>query len=245
MALNFEYFDAAGTAVAEGIYIPVSNLPGVTADELEPGDNDKESKITLAIYRALVNYIAPLTSQPLGLLMSASGLDTLTQTYSMTHTYMVNHSNGTVSQVPLGSGSGMTIVDVFPGAAKVAAAGAISGAGILIPTAELAPYGAPAQGDITLTADSRQYWQALSFYLAENVTLRSSTVASAIVNKNVGLNSSLFPPSEWTEGSSPLSSVPASQLSKRSFFTRTYEVTIELALDHNTQTFDVRHVIAA
>lgn len=241
---NLEYFAADGAAAAAGVFIPVGDLPGVDAAELDAADTARSSKSILGIYRALFNHIASLTVQPLGFLLSATGLDSLNETYSTTFSFMGNHSDGSLTKIPLGSASGLTIDAVFPNASKVSAAGSTGGAGVLIPTSELLPYGSPDQADIALDADSRDWFGAAFFYLVDKSDLRSDTVASAIVSKSVGTISALFPPAEWTTGASALTAVGPEELTLRSFFTRTYSVTVQLVKNHDDQTFDVNHVTA-
>lgn len=244
--LNFEYFDATGDTVAEGVFLPVSDLIGIEASDLAAADATKSSKVLLSIYQSIYQHLTTLTVQPLGLLMTEAGLDSLTETYSLTVTYVGNHSSDTKGMVPVGSGGTIiTIDDVFPNAAKLAAVASTGGAGVLIPTAELASYSGLVHADITVDADSRRWFSALSFYLAHRSDLRSDVVPSAVVSKTVGAASPFFPPTEWFSGTSPNTSIEEDDVVFHSFTTRTFENTIELVKDHDNKTFEVNHVVAA
>lgn len=248
--INFEYFNANAATAEAGVFIPQSNLPGVSASELAAGVSDKQSKFILGFFRAIYNKFVTLNVQPLGLTFdqsspSAAGINLINESYSLTHTFLANHELNTVSQVPVGAGGTVIeIEDIFPGATKMAAAASTGGAGVLIPTSELTPYGSPAQADINVAADSRRWFAALSLYLSQNLALRTETTASAILATSAGTNVTFFPPESWTATTNPVSGVLAANLPKLSFFTRTFDFTIQLRYDHNSQTFDVNSVIA-
>ena len=55
MALNFEYFDAAGANVADGVFIPQADLLGVEASELASGEASelKDAKVLSSILNVI------------------------------------------------------------------------------------------------------------------------------------------------------------------------------------------------
>jgi len=253
--LSFEYFDAAGAVVADGVFIPVSDLLGIEDTELEAGDADKESKIALALMNVLYETLSPANFDSLGWAVSkgnptSAGADLINQGYSVTNTYAVDHGAGTVTQLPTPTAGAnqdiglFGLVDLFPNAAKVAAAGNTPGAGVLIPSADIAAYGAPVHASVTIGAgeDNRNYLAALINYLAAELTLRSGSDASAVTAKSRGSATGLTPPANWTAEADPITDLAAADLPKYSFFSVAYGFTFQLLLDQSTQTFDVNHV---
>ncbi|MDS3861029.1 hypothetical protein RIF25_09430 [Thermosynechococcaceae cyanobacterium BACA0444] len=253
--LNLEYFDDAGTATEAGVFIPLAALPGITAEELDASAPAKESKAILSILTKVYTYIAALSSPVLGFAVSkttpsGAALDVVNQSFNATVNYLVNHAANTVGPVPVpGSGSnaglgGLPITSVFPSAAKIAASGSVSGAGILIPTSELTPYGSPDQAAINAGADSRSWFSALMLYLTDQASARTASVASAIVSRSIGSATGTSFPASWIQATNPVSGVLLADVPKRSLITRTFSVTIQLLLDQATQEFDVRSVTA-
>ncbi len=253
--LNIEYFDASGNATEAGIFIPVSNLPGIQASELATAASGKESKAILAIHNALYAYFSDLATLPLGVVVgktapSGAGLDFVNVSFTSTFNYLVNHESGTVGPVPVpttGTNTGLgglELIDVFPAAAKVAASGSTGAAGILIPTSELIPYGSPSQASLAVNADSRSWFAALSLYMAVESTLRTTADASAVVTRSVGAGVGASFPTAWTQPTNPVSGIAAADLPKRSLISRSFGLTIQLLLDQETQQFDVRSVTA-
>jgi hypothetical protein len=255
LMLSFEYFDAAGAAVADGVFIPTSDLLGVEDTELEAGDADKESKVALALLNVLYETLSLVNFDSLGWAVSkgnptSAGADLINQGYSVTNTYAVDFATASVGQLPVPSAGANADVglfglfDLFPNAAKVAAAGNTSGAGVLIPSADIAAYGAPVHASVTIGAgeDNRDYLAALVNYLAAELTLRTGVDASAVTNKSRGSATGLTPPADWTDATNPTTGLDSADLPKYSFFSVAYGFTFQLLLDQSTQTFDVNHV---
>jgi len=253
--LSFEYFDAIGSVVADGVFIPTSDLLGVEDTELEAGDADKESKVALALLNVLYETLSPVNFDSLGWAVSkgnpaSAGADLINQGYSLTNTYAVNHASKTVEQLPLATTGTNTDVgkfglfDLFPSATKITAEDPTPGAGVLIPSADIAAYGAPVHASVTIGAgeDNRDYLAALVNYLAAELTLRSGVDASAVTNKSRGSATGLTPPADWTDATNPTTGLDAADLPKYSFFNVAYGFTFQLLLDQSTQTFDVNHV---
>lgn len=253
--LNLEYFDATGAVVADGVFIPQSDLLGITADELEVADEDKESKAALSLLNVLYETLSPPAFDSLGWAVSkgnpvSAGQDLINQGYNLTLTYAADHGAGTVGQLPIPTtGANLDvgkfgIVDLFPNAAKVAAAANTSGAGIVIPSAELEAYGAPAHAAVTIAAaeDNRDWLAALVNYLAVMTTVRSAVDASAVTARSRGSATGITPPANFTDATNPTTGLTAADLPSYSFFTVAYAMTFQLLLDQPNQTFDVNNV---
>jgi hypothetical protein len=254
MALAFEYFDADGAAVAAGVFLPVGDLPGLEAAELAAAAADKESKAVLAVINQIYETLSPGAFDKLGWAVSKgnpapAGVDTINQSYSFTSTYVVNLGANTVGQIPVPAAGDNAdvgkfgLVDIFPGASKVAAAGNTGGAGLLIVGAEVEAFGATYAG-LTIGAgeDNRNWIAAFLNYLAVNATLRTASVASAVTAASRGTPASTTPAPALTAASNPTSGLSADDLPLLVLFTITYGLTVQLLLNQSTQSFDVRHV---
>lgn len=248
MVLSIQYLAAAGNADFAGLWIPVTELPGLTADELAIAESvpAKEGKTQLAFLNKL--YLALASATKLGFTIakqspSGAGIDRITQSFSVTWQKLVNIRDAVTSVIPLpttganlGLG-GFTIADVFPTAAKVAAAGAVSAAGIVISDTALAAFDAGLA--YAVNTDSRRYFIALVDYFASNATLRTATVESGATSLTLSNIGSTSIPTNFTQ-SDPLSGIIATDLPVLGIITRTTSFTIDLSLNQSTQKFDVR-----
>lgn len=255
MALTLEYFDAAGNAAADGVYIPVSDLPGILAAELaaaEP-ENTKESKILLSILNALTTAL-PATA--LGMTAtkgspSGAGADILNCPFTLTWQRLIDLAADTISPVPVpvaGANAGVgdvALVDIFPNAAKVAAAGAVAGAGVVIPTATVSAYSDLTHAALNPATDCRDWIMALVDAAATEATLRSATVASGIVTRSRGAIGSATIPATWYQAVDPVAGVAESDLPKLGLITRSVSLAVQVALNQTTQVFEVRSVTTA
>lgn len=252
--LNFEYFDADGAAVAAGVFIPVANLPGLVADELAAGDTDKASKAILALINTIYEVVSPGGFNKLGFALTkanptGTGNNLISQNYGVSIQYQVDHSDNSLSQIPVPTAGTnqdigkFAIADVFPTAAKVAAAGSTGAAGILIPSADLEAYGAPAHASVNPVTgqDNRDWFAALFNHLAIDAPLRDAETASALTARTRGAAATLALPPAYTQATNPTSGIPTADLGHLSFFSQSYSFTIQLLLNQETQTFDVNH----
>lgn len=249
--LAFEQFSAAGVAAAAGLFVPVADLPGVLAAELD-GSAAGRDKALLAILNRFYDVLSPSNFDKLGFSVSkpnptGQGTDLIAQNYSAVIQYAVNHEDGMVDMVPvptaganLGVGA-IALDDLFPNAAAVVAAGATT-AGIVIPNTEVAAYGGPAAA--VIPADARPYLASLYHYLVVESTSRSANDASAVTTKSRGSATGFTPPAAWTQAVDPVSGIAAASLPKMSFFSVSFSLTVQLLLNQTTQTFDVNTVTA-
>lgn len=255
--LNFEYFDADGAAVAAGVFIPVADLPGLTAGELASANADKVSKAILGLINTIYSVVSPGGFNKLGWALTkanptGTGADLISQNYGVTIQYQVDHATNTLGQIPVPTaGTNLdvgkfAIADVFPSATKVAAAGATGGAGVLIPSADLEAYGAPAHAAVNPAAgqDNRNWFAALMNHLAVDAPIRTAEVASALTVRTRANAAALTLPAAYTQATNPTSGIDAADLGHLSFFSQSYSFTLQLSLDQESQTFDVNHAIA-
>jgi hypothetical protein len=258
MPLNFEYFSAAGNTVAAGVFLPVASLWNVQDSELASNAADRESRVIFGILEKLCNPNSPFVTlqNKLGISSSYStptgvGTNLINQTYTLTAQYFANLANNTIQPIPLptsGSNSGqggVKIVDVFSGATKLAAAADTGGAGVLIPSAELTPYGAPAHANIDVNQDSRAWLSALFLYLADKAAVRSSNTASAVVAVNPVLTvTGALPAGALVAPNNPTSGIDPTKQITNVLITRSVSVTLQLVVDTQNETIRPNHVVA-
>lgn len=259
MALLIEYFSAAGNAVAAGVFIPIAALPGIlNGGELAVGQAARESKILLSICNGIFVTLNPTNFDKLGFAVTkgqpaGAGTDIINQNYSYTNQFMVNHAANTLLQIPVPTTGSFAnvgkfrIVEVFPGAVTVAAGGAVAGPGIVIP--ELDEYGGPTQAAVAASivdadGDDRQWFAGLLQMITDQSTVRTTTDASAVIVKSRSNAAGVTPTPAFTDSTNPTTAILAADLSRRSFFSVTYSMTLQLELNQTTQTFDVRNVVA-
>ena len=254
MAFGLEYFDADGSAVADGIFIPVANLPGLTSAELAAAQpaTTKESKSIFAILNAIFATVSPSAFNKLGFAVTrgnpaGSGDNVFSQTFTHTWQKLVNLDAATIGVVPVpgsGANSGLgdfSIVDVFPGAAKIAAAASTGGAGIVIPTAELLGFTSLTHAGLTVSgsSDNREWFNALSDAMANAVSVRSATVSSALTAATVGTINALAIPTAYTQATDPISGILLADVPARGLITRINTFVVQSVLNQAAQTFDV------
>jgi hypothetical protein len=242
MTIPFSYFAAAvaagsGNEVPAGIFIPRSDLPGLTSDA-ELSDANKEPKAAYSVANKIFSSLNGISSK-LGLSVSrpnptGAGTDRINQQIALSAQYMVNHATNAVSPLPTpGSGAGkVTVNQVFPNAAVVAEEGAISGAGIVIPNSFITGYGGSAVANVN-AADARSLITAVMYGIVSTIA-----TAPAVVAASRGSAVGLVPTADFT-GANATTGLTADDLPLRSFFSLTFTLTMQLLLNQDSQTFDV------
>lgn len=258
MTLPIEYFDAAGTVASDGVFIPLADLPGVTASEFSASESvaKKDAKAMLAVLTVLNAYIADETNTVLGVTSEENppaGVDIniLQKTFVFSFRKFVDYSLDAIADLPLpttgllnGLG-GIAISAIFPGATKLAGGTASTpGAGLVIQTAGLAKYAPVSQTSITVGSDSRTWFTGLLQALALDAERRSGTVVSAIVTTTAGQTTGLIFPATYTVGTDPETGLALADLPKLGLVQRALSYTVELILNPSAQTYDVNVVTA-
>ena len=254
MALNFEFFETAGNAVANGVFIPRADLIGISAGEF--ADNQsvalKENKLIYSIANKLTDGVLATALGITATLGAITGQSALlsSKAYSFTVQYYADQENEVIDLLPLpsiGSQVGVgeiTIEDIFPNAEKVAAAGAVPGEGVLIPSALLEDYGSPAHASLNIASDSRSYLGALIRYMVSKMDLRTASVASAITAKTIGGTTGVTLPAIATDATNPTTGINSANIDKLDFYSRTLSFTIQRIENETTQSYDVNVVTA-
>lgn len=254
MALNLEFFESAGTATAEGVFLPISDLIGVSAGEFADAESveTKENKLMYSLANTFTNGALTLA---LGLTATANNIAgqsnvLSSKSYSFTVQYYADHQNEVIDVLPLptvGNQVGVSDIaftDLFPNAVKVAAAGAVSGEGVVIPTAFTLVYGSPSYASLNLGADSRSYIGSLIRFLIANIDQRSAVIASAVTAKAISATAGLTLPAAATTLPNPTTGIDPDDLNKLDFFSKTMTITMQRIENETTQSFDVNVVTA-
>jgi hypothetical protein len=258
MALNFEYFSADGNTNAAGVFLPVASLWNVQATELANTAADRESRVMFGILERLCNPSSSFVTLQNKLGVSSSyttptgaGTNLLNQTYTLTAQYFANLANNSIQPIPVptsgnNSGQGVVkIVDAFAGATKLGATTATGGAGVLVPSAELIPYGAPSHASIDVNQDSRSWLSALFLYLAHKATVRSANTASAVIAVNPVLTvTGVLPTGALVAASNPTSGIDPTKQVTNVLITRSVSVTLQLLINTQSETIQPNHVVA-
>jgi hypothetical protein len=255
----FEFFDAAGSATNEGVFLPVSSFFGLSAAELADtqAGHLKLGKAVLAILEKLYSVLSPTAFNKLGFTVSranptGAGNNLINQNFGATAQKLLNFNSDTIAMIPepaVGANTGLgsfSIADIFPGAAVVAAADAVAAAGVVIPTALLIPYSSLTHAGLTIsgTSDNRDWLAALFDFMGNELPLRSATQASAIVGTSASAIAASAIPANFTTLPDPISGIVVADLPTRGLASRSYSFTIQLLLNVVTQTFEVNSVVA-
>jgi hypothetical protein len=258
MPLNFEYFSADGNTTAAGVFLPANALWNVQPTELASTAADRESRVIFGILEKLCNPSSSFVTLQNKLGISSTyttptgaGTNLLNQTYTLTAQYFANLANNTIQPIPVptsgnNNGQGVVkIVDAFAGATKLAAATATGGAGVLVPTAELAPYGAPSHANIDVNQDSRSWLSALFLYLANRATVRGANTASAVVAVNPVLTvTGTLPAGALVASSNPTSGIDPTRQVTNVLITRSVSITVQLLVNTQNETIQPNHAVA-
>jgi hypothetical protein len=262
MALSFLYNDADTVTVPTtlpfvGLYIPIADLPGMTAAELATTEaaNRKEGKTVFSLIQRIHSYLFVNTGT-LSLTTSISNPTVVSPSlisvmYNLQVNYLTNVALGTNSMIPpastgVYSGIGdISLRDIFPNCIKVTSTAntadasgiGAAGAGVLISSGDLATYGflndVPGStiSTLNITGDNRYAIAALYQSICDgNVGIRSTANASGITKVNIS-NAVVFSiPASYYSASNPVSGISSANLDHLSITARTYSITFELVL---------------
>lgn len=254
MALEFfESSVASPSGASDGVFIPVSDLPGVVAGELADAEpvNTKVAKALLGAFYGIVNN---LPNNGLGVSASratnSAGLDLTNVSFTISPQIYVDYENKTFDALPVptkGSNNGIgqiAISDIFTNAEKVDSDGAISGEGFLIPSAEIKVYGSPSHANLAPATDIRLWLKGFAQWVSvdDSIPVRSGTEASAITSKiRSNANTVILPPAA-TDADNPTTGFESADLNKIAVLSHNFQVTIQVKLNQETQTFDTNVV---
>jgi hypothetical protein len=253
----FEFHDAAGSALNDGVFIPLSALFGLTDLELADAQPDhlKLGKSVLAILEKIYQVMSPNTFNKLGFTVSranptGAGNNLINQNFGATAQKMLAFESDTILQIPepsVGANAGLgsfSIADIFPSAVVVAVAGAVPSAGIVIPTSPLLNYTSLTHAGLVISgsSDNRDWFAALFDFMGNDLPERTATQASAIIGTSASGISAVSIPANFVAATDPVSGIGSNQLNSRGLVSRSYSFTIQQILNPVTQTYDVNSV---
>lgn len=254
MALEFfETTVASPSGASEGIFIPISDLPGVMAGEFATGESN-EKKVAKAILGAFFALTNNLPSNLLGFTAArttaSGGLDLTNSAFTITPQFYVDHETKQMAALPVpssGANSGvgdLSIADIYPNAEKVAADGAISGEGFLIPSGDIEVYGAPDHASVSLANDSRLWFMGFAQWVSvsPSILVRGATQASAVTTRARSGTQAVTLPGAATQTTDPTTDLAASDLNKISVVQHAFNVTVQTKMNQSTQTFEINVV---
>lgn len=260
----FEFGDAAWSAGSDGLFIPLSDLPGVIDEELAD-EIDVEIKTGQAIHSICKQVVKSLTgtsflttaTDPNKLGVSYTLTESLpsvglkNKTYSLTFTKVLDLAAKTIYFVPVataGTNNGkgdFSLTDLFANCAKVASGSNTAGAGILIKSSVINSYGASTHANLSLSADAREWLESFMLSLfdsTDGLIIRATGVESPFPSAPVkGAPSSVTLPTVATQSTNPTTGLVGANLSKLNFVSYTLAVTIQL-IENEDETVSVNVV---
>jgi hypothetical protein len=261
MVLSLEYFTAAGTAVANGVFIPIANFAngGLLPGELATATTEyqKEGKFAYAL---LDIFSRPTATSPniltdklaisisKGAFAAATNttnqLDLVSRSYTVSWQVVGNSADNSFLLLPApttGSFATTSIVaftDIFPDAVKVAAGGAVPGEGVLIPNAEVDRHGGPTYATLDLGADCRDYIAGLFNFIGGEIEIRDATIATAVTNVTQLQDTTFTPPDAAFDATNPTTGLLPADRNLYLACTRSRTITFEGMIANGTS-FDV------
>ena len=253
MVYAIETGEAAFRPTIFGFFIPVAELPGVTAAELNPANDDAQDKGVLSFVYRLWEAMTQPASNVLGMSLDRSNLqgqgqDTVRQSFSFTATVANFLSNGDSGVLPLptrGANNGqgkIGVSDIFPGASLATPSADTSGAGIVIAHSTLFSDDINPFTGAAMLANSRPWLAGFFLALGTESTVRSSTEPSGIISRSASNAVGQAPIAAWTDTANPTTGIAALDLPKYRFYNFTVSCTFEKKLDFTAQTFDLNRV---
>ncbi len=253
--MAFQIFPSTGgSANFDGIFIPVGDLlNGGVEGAIEFADAEpaalKRDKALFAVSEIVTSYINGLAAGlALGISVTRPNVTTLNYTFGLTlQLHEVLGSGVPLAPIPVpsaGANAGVgdfAFTDIFPNAVKLASAADPAESGLLIESASLTGYGAPAHASINLASDCRMILGALFRYMASSADLpvRSTTEASAVTNKTAGAYASFNAPPAYTASTDPTSDLVAADLPRTVLIAQPSSVTFNLVASAPSPTLEL------
>lgn len=253
---------AGGNAGADSVSIPLTDLTGFGLTSAELTDNALgKARGKWAIFKRLQSVLSAASgllglSVPANPAFSTPSVNRVTYAYSLTSQFLVDKVEGTLSIVPLPDGGandgvgGIAIADIFPGASKVSASASISGAAILIPTADLILQDANlSHSGLNLATGQDNRGEIFSLFnalIAESST-RSGTLASAFTSRSFGSLTSATIPAAYIAQTDPTSGIDPDFVTSGSvaLLSQTASISVEASISVTGDTIDVNVITSA
>lgn len=252
----FDYYpnpvSAGGSnGVNGGVFIPQSDLPGLTLEELSHTGATREGKVVYGLVNSFFNSLATIPSLGIVNLSKSdpqgAGVNRFTEFVTVSWQWLLDFSDRSISPIPLptigasaGEG-GVSLSDVWVGAEIIAQNGEISEPGIVIrDSVVFIKFGG--EKPLLNTDDARgwlgAFWQAL----ISSINVRSSTIASAITtltNPSTIRGLGIAIPATWYDATNPVTGILAENLPNIRVFQESFSIEYEMLVDPSSQTLEV------
>lgn len=238
MAVSF--FDSSAPAGVDGLFIPITALPGITSGELAAGEpsSKKHSKLLFSLLDKLVSGYNPVhLGFSISKLKPVVSENFINQSFAVKTQMVVDLINDSLEVIPVptsGDNSGIgdfSLTDYLPGASILDSLDDTGGAGVLFPIADLALHGHSASG---LSTDDRKILFALISLItySNDFAIRSSSpaVSSAIITKSNGIISITELPSNSYAVTNPTTGLLLTNKERQPILQRDYTYTLQLSL---------------
>jgi hypothetical protein len=247
---NLQILTTAGTATAAGVFVPVTDIAGMSSGEITDTGATLEGKLAYGFLNSFFSAIS--TVNPLGFEDSdktnptGTGDNTYIEGIETVIQRLIDLRTGEISLPPLplagnfaGQGK-LLLTDCWPNCEFIAAEGESAGAGVIIPNDWVSNYG----GDIPATVDDdgREWFGALILALASTLTVRTATVNSAVTfAQNLVTNrvTGALIPATWYNDTNPQARLTAADLPFVRLTQERIRIDYELITNPIVQTFEV------
>jgi hypothetical protein len=250
MIENLQILTTAGTVTAAGVFVPVTDIAGMTTGEITDTGATLEGKLA---YGFLNNFFAAITTVlPLGFGESdksaPAGIEDniYTEGIETVILRLIDLRTGEIALPPLPftgnfAGQGKLLLsDCWPNCELVAMGENTDGAGVIIPHSWVGAYGGTIPADVD--EDARAWWTALILALAETLPVRTTTVSSGVTfAQNLATNrvTGVPIPATWFAEANSMAQLTAADLPYVRLTQERIRIDYELKANPIAQTFEV------
>ena len=241
----------------DGLFIPLTAVKGLDIGEIDPNDSSisdavRQSKSIFAIIDRIAEYVLDPESKVLGMTATKGNLtggssSTFSVPYSFVCSSLINIVDSVIDSIPApisGTNKGVGVVpmsSLFTFADVFAPGVSTQYSGLLIPFAEIAPYLNPSGLRQVINSNDARGWvnaflEAASQY--PNLT-RATGVQSAFTARAAVTNGASAIPAAMIAATNPTTGIVPANANKFALFNRTYNFTVQFALNPTVQSYDL------
>lgn len=250
MLQNIQILTGATTANADGVFIPVADIAGLSGAEISETGATLEGKLAYGFLNGLfsaLGLVAPLGFAEFDKTSPAGTGDNLyTEGVEITFQRLIDLRTGQVGlpTLPdkgthLGQGK-LLLTDVWENCALIADGAMSSGAGVIVPNAWIESYGGAIPANVA--SDAREWFAALLFGMANTLTVRTATVNSAVTFRTILATNRVTGaaiPTEWYDDTNPKADLTAADLPFVRVIQERVRIEYEILTNPLAQTFEI------
>jgi hypothetical protein len=241
----------ANNGVNGGVFIPQTDLPGLTVAELGETGTSREGKVVYGLVNSFFDSLGTIPSLGVVNLTKSdpqgSGVNRFREFIAVSWQWLLDFSDRSISPIPLptigasaGEG-GVSLSDVWVGAEIIALDGGIPTPGIVIRDSVVSTKFGGIKPSLN-TDDARgwlgAFWQAL----VSSISVRSTAISSAITsttNFQTTRGTGIAIPATWYDPVNPVTGVLAENLPNLRVFQESYSVEYEMVVNPANQTLEI------